>query len=126
MSVTKFNLAPRGFGRTSYRAVEIIQMGRIPLYLYNDVPWVPYVYSEIDYYTIGLVANKQNITNLLQQLVLIGNNISLFNNYLYKVRKARRFYTYIGVIRQIEDFLNDPFGVLGGYLKCAGLPPTTH
>eukprot|EP00607_Mallomonas_marina_P006706 CAMPEP_0182438178 /NCGR_PEP_ID=MMETSP1167-20130531/85572_1 /TAXON_ID=2988 /ORGANISM="Mallomonas Sp, Strain CCMP3275" /LENGTH=90 /DNA_ID=CAMNT_0024631407 /DNA_START=429 /DNA_END=698 /DNA_ORIENTATION=- len=39
MANTKYNLCPRGFGRTSYRLAETIQIGRIPVYLYGDVPW---------------------------------------------------------------------------------------
>jgi hypothetical protein len=46
MSLTTFNLAPRGFGRASFRLSEIIQLGRIPVYLYDDYPWIPYDGSE--------------------------------------------------------------------------------
>jgi len=42
MNYTKFNLAPRGHGRASYRFAESIQMGRIPVFLYDDIPWIPY------------------------------------------------------------------------------------
>ena len=42
IEVTKFNLAPRGFGRTSFRLAEIVQLGRIPVYLYDDYEWLPY------------------------------------------------------------------------------------
>jgi hypothetical protein len=42
IEVTKFNLAPRGFGRTSFRLSEIVQLGRIPVYLYDDYEWLPY------------------------------------------------------------------------------------
>ena len=37
-----FNLAPMGMGRASFRLAEIIQTGRIPIYLYGDYPWLPY------------------------------------------------------------------------------------
>ena len=37
-----FNLAPIGMGRASFRLGEIIQLGRIPIYLYEDFPWSPY------------------------------------------------------------------------------------
>ena len=37
-----FNLAPIGMGRASFRLAEIIQLGRIPVYLYEDFPWSPY------------------------------------------------------------------------------------
>ena len=39
---TMFNLAPMGMGRASFRLAEIIQTGRIPIYLYGDYPWLPY------------------------------------------------------------------------------------
>ena len=41
-SMTMFNLAPIGMGRASFRLGEIIQLGRIPIYLYEDFPWSPY------------------------------------------------------------------------------------
>jgi hypothetical protein len=37
-----FNLAPIGMGRASFRLAEIVQIGRIPVYLYEDFPWSPY------------------------------------------------------------------------------------
>lgn len=35
-------LAPRGFGPTSFRLFEALQMGRVPVYLWQDVEWLPY------------------------------------------------------------------------------------
>jgi len=55
---TKFNLAPRGFGRTSFRLAEIIQIGRIPIYLYSDVPWIPYPGTNISMENFAYLANK--------------------------------------------------------------------
>eukprot|EP00666_Eupelagonemidae_sp_cell4sb_P001953 gene1953-4824_t len=34
-----FSLAPRGFGRNSFRVWEMLQAGLLPIYLYSDVPW---------------------------------------------------------------------------------------
>jgi hypothetical protein len=42
-----YNLAPIGMGRASFRLAEIIQLGRIPIYLYEDYPWSPYEGSGI-------------------------------------------------------------------------------
>jgi len=36
-----FGFAGRGHGRTSFRLMELIQSGTIPLYIYDDVPWMP-------------------------------------------------------------------------------------
>ena len=37
-----FALAPRGYGRTSFRLFELLQYGTLPVYLYDDVAWTPY------------------------------------------------------------------------------------
>ena len=43
---SKFFLAPRGYGRSSYRLAEIIQIGRLPIVMYEDWPWIPYQNSK--------------------------------------------------------------------------------
>ena len=52
---SKFNLAPRGYGRTSYRLAEIIQVGRIPVYMYDDYPWLPYQGTNLDFSNLMLL-----------------------------------------------------------------------
>ena len=39
---TVLPLAPRGYGRASFRSSELVQMGLPQLYVYDDVPWLPY------------------------------------------------------------------------------------
>ena len=39
---TALPLAPRGYGRASFRSTELVQMGLPQLYVYGDVPWLPY------------------------------------------------------------------------------------
>jgi hypothetical protein len=41
MADSTFALCPRGFGKTSYRLYEAIQLGVIPVYIYDE-PWLPY------------------------------------------------------------------------------------
>ena len=36
------SLSPRGFGRTSFRSSELVQLGVPQLYVYDEVPWLPY------------------------------------------------------------------------------------
>jgi hypothetical protein len=43
---TVFALAPRGFGRTSFRLAELIQLGVLPFYVYDDRPWLPYAAAQ--------------------------------------------------------------------------------
>lgn len=39
---SKFALAPRGYGKSSFRFFEIFQLGCIPIYVWDDVEWLPY------------------------------------------------------------------------------------
>ena len=119
---TVFNLAPRGVGRQSYRTVEIIQIGRIPVYMYTDSPWVPYVGSDIDLYSIGIVANLYSIREFIDR----ASNMqpSQLDSMFRKIKLAREYYTYAGVINQMELFFKDPLGPNGGYLRCSRVPST--
>ena len=44
---TRFNLAPRGYGRSSFRQGELIQMGVVPVYIWDDFEWLPCVFSAL-------------------------------------------------------------------------------
>jgi hypothetical protein len=45
---SKFALAPRGYGRGSFRFFECFQLGTIPIYIWNDIEWLPFK-NIIDY-----------------------------------------------------------------------------
>jgi hypothetical protein len=45
MQDSKFALCPRGYGRTSYRLYEALQIGCVPVYIYDD-PWLPMLTME--------------------------------------------------------------------------------
>ena len=122
-----FNLAPRGFGRTSYRLAEIIQTGRIPIYLYDDYEWLPYRGTNISFNSLGygLSIDGMNVTQsiwLAQEIASLVKDPIRIEKMLLSVQSVRPYYTYDGVMKQIELFLQDPFGSQGGYLTCTALP----
>lgn len=121
ISNSKFNLAPRGFGRTSYRLAEIIQLGRVPIYLYDDESWLPYEGSPASVVSIGYSASAQEICSLLKDI-----KSDQIKDKLVKVHKYRSLYSYEGLLEQIELFLSDPFGPTGGLLRCKRLPDFDH
>lgn len=123
METTLFNLAPRGFGRTSYRLAEIIQMGRLPVYLGSDVAWTPYDGTDIGIAELGLVATEQELYSLTTKIKNISNEGAIEK--LNRVRVARVHYTLPGIISQIERFLKDPLGPNGGELRCMRVPDST-
>lgn len=121
---TKFNLAPRGFGRTSYRLAEIIQLGRVPVYLYDDKEWLPYMGSNISVTEIGFSGGMGRLGVLAKRLKETKDDE--FHKLESKVALAREHYTLEGTIKQIEKFIADPFGPQGGELRCTQVPDKDH
>jgi hypothetical protein len=63
---SRFCLAPRGYGRSSFRLYEVMQLGSIPVYIY-DHKWCPFE-DEIDWSEFSVlidVKDIQNIDNIL-------------------------------------------------------------
>jgi len=59
-----FSLCPRGYGATSYRLYESMQLGSIPVYVSNKhlLPWN----DEIDWSEFCVIVSPDNIQNVLQ------------------------------------------------------------
>jgi hypothetical protein len=125
---TMFNLAPRGFGRTSFRLAEIIQIGRIPVYMYDDIPWLPYSGTNISISQFGYVAGKHNYEEIAKTIQIHSRDITEIKKRLLEVKRIREHYTYEGVIAQLEMFFKCPLGEneSGGQLKCHELPTKPH
>ena len=114
--------SPRGFGRTSYRLAEVVQLGRVPVYLYDDVPWVPYEGTNLSLASFGFAGQMGRLRATAKAMKRAAESADEFRALLGNVKRARAHYTYGGVMRQIEAFLRDPFGPGGGELRCARLP----
>lgn len=95
---SKFCFAPRGYGRQSFRFFEIFQLGSIPIYLWNDVKWLPFE-DVIDYNKICIVLNIKDINKLDDIL----NNISedKYNTMLEEYKKIKHFFTLEGMYKKI-------------------------
>ncbi len=126
MQLTKFNLAPRGGGRNSYRFVEYvcifseiiltcvffifvlrsIQLGRLPIFIYDDIPWIPYLGTEIGVNNFGLIGiHNPKHDNLSEIVYKIANMSDIeFSHKMYIVKNVREWYTNEGVFKQFELF----------------------
>lgn len=128
MASTKFNLAPRGYGRSSFRFAESIQMGRVPAFLYDDVAWIPYQGTNLSVETFGFYSGLNDAVRSLPNLVQQIKNLTddQYSKKLALLQEARWHYTYPGIVNQIEKFIADPFGDKGGKLRCTHLYPKTE
>ena len=118
---TSINLAPRGFGRTSYRLAEIIQAGRLPAYLYDDIKWIPYEGTEASIHNFGFVGRGPcSLAEMVDEMTYSLRDAGGTNHRLRGVKDIRHHYTYGGVLAQIELFFKYPLkeDVKGSYLRC--------
>jgi hypothetical protein len=58
-----FTLCPRGYGRTSYRLYEAMALGSIPVYIWDDVEWLPYK-DRLDWNDFSVSLNIKDIGKL--------------------------------------------------------------
>ena len=65
-----FALSPRGYGRTSFRMYEAMDLGCIPLYLYDE-PWLPYA-DKLNWHTFSVLCPMADIIGLPERLRAIS------------------------------------------------------
>ena len=107
ISRTRFNLAPRGFGPTSFRIAEIVQLERIPVYIHSKGErWSAYDHSNISIDSIGFSEEIGSLDRLVEQLKHVTAEELAMK--LERVKQARHFYTYEGVMDQLELFFKEP------------------
>lgn len=73
-SSTLFNLAPPGWGKTSFRIGEVIQLGRIPIYVYDSVPWLPYAGSVFDIEQVGILCKEMEVDQMVEKILRLAQN----------------------------------------------------
>lgn len=62
-----FTLCPRGYGKTSFRLYEAMQLGSVPIYI-SDVHWLPYT-QFVNWSKFCLVVKPEEIKDLPQRLI---------------------------------------------------------
>jgi hypothetical protein len=112
---SKFILCPRGFGRNSYRLGEVLQMGMVPVFVFNDLIWLPYDDS-LNWSQFAIVTRYNNF----QEQLDVIRNTSADDAGRMRLRIRELFPTHFspqGVWRQIFAFLNA--GFQNSDLRCA-------
>jgi len=97
---SKFALAPRGYGRSSFRFFEIFQLGSIPIYLWNDEEWLPFK-DKIDYNKICISINIKDIHKL--ESILLSITEQQYNNMYNEYLKIKHYFSVEGVYNYLKN-----------------------
>jgi len=98
---SKFGLAPRGYGRNSFRFFELFKLGTIPIYVWNDIDWLPFK-DEIDYSRLCININYNELKDL--ETILLNINEEKYNNMLKYYETIKHLFTVEGLYEKILDY----------------------
>lgn len=101
---SKFVLAPRGYGRGSFRFFECFQLGTIPIYIWNDVEWLPFK-NVINYDKLCISIHISQINDLEKKLESITNQE--YNNMFKYYYKIKHLFELEGMSEQIIKEINN-------------------
>ena len=100
---SKFALAPRGYGRSSFRFFECFLLGTIPIYIWNDKNWLPFQ-NIIDYNKLCIVINISKINELENIIKNIDENG--YNNMWNYYNDIKYLFELEGMTKQIINELD--------------------
>jgi len=87
---SKFCLAPRGYGRSSFRFFEAMLLDVVPVYLWDDKEWLPYK-EVVDYSTFAISVQEKDIPHLHQRLESISDET--YQQMVTNLQKHRHLFT---------------------------------
>jgi hypothetical protein len=64
---SRFGLAPRGYGRTSFRVLEVARLGAVPVVVHDGEPWLPLT-DVVDWGAIAVLVHVSELPRLEAQL----------------------------------------------------------
>jgi len=102
LSRSLFALCPRGYGKTSFRICEALQLGVIPVYIYDD-PWIPFQ-DKLEFESYGVLCHISEIDNLYEKLK--GYDLEKINNFIKTGQEVyKQYYCYEGCYSTIMGYL---------------------
>jgi hypothetical protein len=95
---SKFGLAPRGYGKSSFRMYEILQLGTVPVYI-SDVHYLPWS-DELDWNDFCVPVNEDEIEDI--DTILKSISDVEYNNLLENGKKVyEEYFTLEGMFKKI-------------------------
>lgn len=96
---SKFTLCPRGYGATSFRLYESMQLGSVPVYIYFQRPFLPFI-DDINWHDICVLVDFDDIEKLDDILKSISEE--KYNFMLEKIKEIYpKYFTLQGMCDNI-------------------------
>ena len=95
---SKFCLAPRGFGRSSFRFFEAMLLGTVPVYFWDDIEWLPYK-DVLDYSKFAVSIHEGDIQRTADALKSIS--AEQYQRMQAEIERVRHYFTLEGMSEYI-------------------------
>jgi len=103
MSRSNFTLSPRGYGKTSFRMYESMQLDSIPIYVYDE-KWLPWE-NKLNWDNLIIKVHISEIDKIKHKIQKIDINEMLS----YKNKVYNDFFSYDGVYNNIIKTLKHDY-----------------
>lgn len=99
---SKFGLAPRGYGPSSFRFFEIMEMGVVPVYIHDGINALPYQ-EILDYSKFSILIHINDIhclPNILQNITQ-----EQYESMLKEIERVRPWFTMEGMSMYVREYM---------------------
>ena len=97
MESSFFSLCPRGYGPTSFRLYEALQLESVPIYVWDEEILLPFS-DLIDWSTISVIVHRTEINGLL--LNVLERNLT---EYMAEIKKVKHYFSYSFTMQYINQ-----------------------
>jgi hypothetical protein len=91
---SKFCLAPRGYGRSSFRFFEAMLLDTVPVYFWDDIEWLPYK-DVLDYSKFAVSIKNGDISKTYE--ILKGISDEQYVAMVEEIKRVRHYFTLEGM-----------------------------
>ena len=103
---SKFCLAPRGYGRSSFRFFEAIILNTIPVYFWDDIEWLPYK-NVLDYSKFSVSIHEKDIPRTYEILTSISDET--YVNMLKELQNVKHYFTLEYMCKYIREIIKGSY-----------------
>jgi len=98
---SRFCLAPRGYGRSSFRFFEAMLLDTVPVYIWDDIKWLPY--PELDDSAFSISIQRKELPQLSKRLQEVTEE--QYENMVNEIKRVRPYFTLEGMAKWIMNEL---------------------